>query len=496
MQKNEAFNILRTFSREELRKFRKFLNSEYFGKRAKAALLLEAVIKYHPMYSHVNLDKNALVKQIYPGKSGDTSTLRNLFSDLHDAALHFLMIKNFEASGNDRYNFLFNELMIKGLHGEFYKVLDKMGPESEACIDWVYFLNRHFRETSKFNFSHHAHKVRKQKNLGDEISFLSSSMNALIYFFVIELISLYFNFTFYQSSFDTSPHKGNISSALSFIDFAKLRETLKEDVNYFVLDLYESMLEAFKTPGDITKYHDYKKCVKLYFKRLSKDEKCAHYYKMITYCLLGAQNKFTGFDYDTELLQLYGEMLTNKYYQDRNTIHLPHELYRNILTHGIRIRNYEWLRSFVRRYSFMVFPGDRENMYHFGNAYLSFYLQNYTEALEHINNIELSFFIYKVDVKNLSMMIYYELGDIEGALCLVSSYKEFIRKNKIINPEKKKRYINFAKFTEKMLLFRSGSYKQDIGYLKHRLRLNDTVAFKPWITEKMSLLTPGLKKSA
>lgn len=491
--KSDVYEILRTFSKHELRLFQKFLHSEYFGKKPKLTELVNYIVRYHPMYNHVNLDKQKISQKLYNGKSYVDSTIRNLFCDLHEKLLHFMMIKNFESTESEKYNFLYNELSKKGLPGDFFKIVNENANDSEEIIDTYYFLNQHIVEANKFNLSHNNLKLQKERNIENELSYLNTSVKNLIYHFVTRLLAIYINFIFYKNTYNTSKENQTLYQLTSLIDFNKIKSILGNDENLFVIELYELMLKAFENQNDITGYHNYKNFVNRFFNRLGPAEKCFHYYKLITYCIRGNTFKYTGFDYDAELKQLYTDMLENKYYLDRNTQYLPHETYRNILFHGIRTKNYTWVIEFVKKYSFSVFPQDRENIYYYGKAYLNFNLGNYRDALECINQIDVNYFVYKADIKNLTLMIYYELGDIEGTLDLIISYKEFIRKNKLIHPERKTRYLNFSKFLEKIVLCRAGTLKQDIDYISNRLELNKSVAFKPWLQEKISSDSRNIK---
>jgi hypothetical protein len=85
-------------------------------------------------------------------------------------------------------------------------------------------------------------------------------------------------------------------------------------------------------------------------------------------------------------------------------------------------------------------------------------------------------------------MIYYELGYFEEALCLVKTYHEFLRKNRLVSVERKKRYFSFLKFLEKLINIKLSGEKTDIGYLKYRITNHPHTAFKPWLQEKISQL--------
>jgi tetratricopeptide (TPR) repeat protein len=188
-------------------------------------------------------------------------------------------------------------------------------------------------------------------------------------------------------------------------------------------------------------------------------------------------------------------MLSGSYYMDMGTNHLPCELFRNILFHGLRLKEYGWVNDFIDTYSPRVHPNDKENILNYGLAYLNFNIGNYEKAQDYLNKIEQSFFVFKVDVKNLMLMIYYELGYTEEGLSLIKSYREFIRRNKLLSRERQKRYHNFAKCLEKLIRYRAGTIKTNPGLIKRKLMKNNLVAFKDWLFEKIDVLQTSRKKA-
>src|SRR5438552_5190182 len=175
MQKNELYLILMTFTKNDTQRFRKFLKSPYFSVRSKQVQLYDEIIKYYPLLTHINLNKRTLSSGIYPGKRYNDATMRNLFSDLHDSVLKFLRIENFEKTGTEKDNFLFKELQSRNLHDEFSKIIAKTANGSEELVDFLFFLNNHFLEASKFNFSHLNTKLKKENNIVIELSYINNS---------------------------------------------------------------------------------------------------------------------------------------------------------------------------------------------------------------------------------------------------------------------------------------------------------------------------------
>lgn len=487
MKNYELLGILRSFSPGETAKFEKFLISPYFNNRRKIVLLYKEIVKYYPLFTHVNLSKRKLFKRVFPKAAYNDSTMRNLLSDLQESAMNFLSIENFERSKLDKSNFLFHELSIKGLHNEFWKTLEKTNELRDGLVDWTYFLNNHFTEANKYNFSHHYSKLHKETDLKKEISYLNNSVNNLVYFFVMNFTSIYLNYLTYKKSYNTyAAMHNNIEKLFSMMNFRELKELMQNDKNSFVIEIYSALIKLFADPESDENYYAFKKVFFSNISGLSKDERSFLYYQLITFSYLRLEAPVKGLDYEKELFTLFVEMLDKEYFLDRNTHHLPHELYRNILSHSLRMKNFAWAHEFIEKYSFRVHPSDKENMYNYGYAYLMYELGKYEDALLYLQKVEKEYFVYKIDVKNLLLKIFYELGYTEESLSLLKTHILSLRRNRLIEAERKKRYINFSKFLEKLVYHKAGTLRQDIGYIKHRLQRNEEVAFKPWLLEKIA----------
>jgi hypothetical protein len=488
MAKNDLYLILMSFTKTDTVKFRKFLKSPYFSLRSKQVQLYDEIIKYYPLFTHVNLNKRTLSSKIYPRKRYNDATIRNLFSDLHDSALKFLRIENFEKSGIEKDDFLFRELKMRNLNDEFSKIVIKLEASSNEPVDMIFFLNNHFLEANKFNFSHHNKKLKKEKNVQVETSYLNNSINHLIYFFVTTFITVYLNLLSYKMSFKTSLPEQSERKFLELINFATLNKLLKDNKHYFIIELYHLLIKTYLEFDNEEYYWNYKNDLIRKMHLLSPNEKNFHFYRLISYLSFKKFLNPTELSYRRELFVIYKQFLENEYYLDRNTNHLPHDLYRNILTDALDLKEFSWTEEFIKTYSNKVHPKDITNMYNYGYANWHYSLGNYETAIDYINKIEQDYFLYKIDIKNLSLKIYYELNYTEAALSLVKTYKETIRKNTLLNPERKKRYVNFSKYMELLILFKADACRHDIGYIRHKIIKNDSVAFKPWLLEKTESL--------
>ncbi len=483
----EIFPLLRTFSKDELKKFEKYLVSPYFNNSLKIISLFKEIKNYHPLFSDIRLSKEALYKKISPSAAYNDSTMRNLFADLHRAALDFLSLECINRRQMDKARFLLEEMGYRGLADEFTKTMNLIESEQKKGADWNYFLNGYFFEAAKINFSYLNEKILKGRKLSGQVDYLNNSSAYLNYFYVTESISNFLNTLIYSNAFNIDLKSQWNYMLLKSIDFKAIREILKDDAKHVaILDTYLALIELFSNPENEDYYFVYRKMVEDNAALFSKDELSFHFYKLLSYTTVKISRSGSKHDFNAELFDIFKKMLAQELYKDSKAKNMPHELFRSMLMHGLKMKEYQWALNLISVYSRKVHPNDIFNMYNFGMAYLSYDMGDYGNALKYIQEIEQDYFIFKFDIKNLTLMIYYELGYNEECLYVCKTYKELLRNNRLLSITRRKRYMNFVKILEKLVLYRAGTFRYDLGYIKHGLDRNEAVAFKGWLQEKIA----------
>ncbi|MCI0715553.1 MAG: hypothetical protein L0Y77_04430 [Chlorobi bacterium] len=469
--------------------FTEYLNSPYFNKSSKKIKFFSYVKQFYPLFTDERLNRDVIYKKLYPEKKYNDSTLRNFFSELHHDLLNFLATENFINDKAGKYKYLLHELTNKNLNEEWGNAIERFEEDLESGTDYNYFLNKHLISGNKFNYNYLNEKISRGKVLEEGINHIDNSTLFLLYHYILEVTTNYLNVISYSRQFNIAPENNFTSKVASLLDIQKiLTLTSTNERNKFILEIYRALLKMNSKPENENLYFEYKKVFYNNIEKLSKDEISLHHSRLTGYCILKIQNSEFPEKFSKELFELYKTILEKEYYKDNKTKYLLHEDFRNILLHGIRMKEYGWVDEFIKTYSKKVHPNDRENMNQYGNAYLNYNIGNYGKALKFLKRINPNFLYYKFDVKNLTLMVYFELGYYEEALYLIKTYLEFLRKNRLINPHRKKRYLSFVKFTEKLIHYRFGNSKHDFGYIRMRIAKHNKVAFKSWLMEKISLL--------
>lgn len=171
----------------------------------------------------------------------------------------------------------------------------------------------------------------------------------------------------------------------------------------------------------------------------------------------------SGLSFNNELMDLFSSLLNKKLYKNRKSEYLSSELYRDILLHGIHLKKYSWVANLIEEYNSELNPDERYNLLNYSYTYLYSSMGNYSKALIYYNNITLNKFIYKYDIKNIVLKMYYELNYFEEALCEIKSYREFLRNNVMVNDNRKVRTGTFLKYLERLILLRINSEKKSLN---------------------------------
>jgi hypothetical protein len=127
-------------------------------------------------------------------------------------------------------------------------------------------------------------------------------------------------------------------------------------------------------------------------------------------------------------------------------------------------------------------------------ANLLFEKGKFEEALERLSKIPYDVFIYKVDIKNLMLRIYYELNLYESAFSMINAFRNFLASSEEISGGFKTQQMNFLNFYNKLLKMKADNKNEDAGFLLKEMEKKDSLASKQWLIEKASQINIKAKK--
>ncbi|MBI5403650.1 MAG: hypothetical protein HY959_09615 [Ignavibacteriae bacterium] len=486
---HQIIDILKALSEEEIKQFRKFLASPYFNRSRNVNSMFEILVKFYPDFNSDKLSKEFISSKLFGQGKFNDSTIRNLLSDLVNSSELFLMQENFRKSALLSFDYLLKELREKKLADVFLRNSEKLNNRYSELknVDSEYYLAKHKIELNKFNFSAVNEKIMDNKVADEHLNELYLSGIYITVHYVIEIISLYLASIFYSINYNRPIENNFLKKAIKLVNLEDLQSLLSQTEHSFMINIYISLMKMFENMESDDAYYEYKNLVRAHSSKMDKDEAWFHYNNMVNYCTLRQiqSGDHSSDKYNLEMFEINEEILSNEYYTNKKVNYLRYEFFREILQLGLRLKKMNWVENFIINYGPKLHKSDKENMMNLAYTYLYYEKGDYLKSWKYLNKIKIDSFIYKYDLKNYALKLYYEMGHYEEALMLIDSYKKFMNRNEMISEQEKNRTKNFVSYLNKLILFKAGQLPQK-HFSTYRRRLStakDTISHS-WILAK------------
>jgi hypothetical protein len=493
-----VIEIIKSFSNEEIKDFRRFISSQYFVRSDKIFALFEELIKFHPNFNCKKLTKEYLFEKAFNSEKYNDSTFRNALSDLLEICELFLTQENFKKSATHSFDYLLKELSDKKLNNVFQRNSSKLDKQYATVenVDSQYYLSKYKLELNKYNYYSLNDKVNDSSTADLHFSEIFNSGIYLTVHYIIEIISLYLASVFYSIKYNRPLTQSFFENLLKAVNLYDLEKLIDKTGHGFMVKIYIALLKTFKNLDDTNTYLEYKSILKQNIGKLGKDEIWFHYTNLINYCMIKVRDKNNLEYFDSELFSLYQEILQNSYYKNSKTDYLRFSVYRDILFTGLRQKKINWVENFILTQSSNLHKSEKDNMMNLAYAYLYYEKGEFIQSWKYFNKIKIDYFFFKYDLKNYALKIYFDLGYYEEALTLIENYKKFLDRNDLLSESERKRIKNFITYLSKLILFKVGQipYKQFSTY-RRRLELANDTSSRNWILNKYEKFASEIKQS-
>jgi len=497
--RHKVLDIFRTFSEYDIKAFSKFLNSPFFNESEKLIRLFNILISFYPSFNSNLLTDKKISENLSPNLAYNKSTIKVLFSNLYNCSLNYLMVKNLMYKPFESQDLLRNELFSRNLYRYVEENIirfESSGKINEN-IDVSYFLNMFQLYTDKSNLIYLKNSKKNKELIDQDIDALIKRGVYLTYFFVMEFMREFDNLTSIGATYEFSKQQNLIYKLFNALNFESLFDLLIQNANNkkysIVLKIYLSLYLTFSNFDTETFYYEYKKLVLNNLNLLSIDEKRFHISRMLKYCMLKRDSSAFSVKFDNELFYVYDFLLKKGYYKSTVTEFFPDELFRNILKLGLKLKKYNWVLNFIKNYVKRLIPDRRKNMQNFSLAEYYFSRKMFKDSLKYLHKVVIDDFIFKLDIKNMMLITYFELREYDAALSLIDSYNHFLSGDRTLSSNQRIRYKNFVNATQKLILLKTSAGKHPTIDLE--LRLKNDFPYKQWVNEKFNVIIDGLSKA-
>lgn len=490
MYTHQLIGLIKSFSKKEMMRFGKFLKSPYFNNRKKLNKLFIILKRFHPDFEKRNFTKENIYKLLYGNKVYNDSTFRNLMSDLSKLAQQYLKQEGIIKKDPESTFFLTDELVKRRLITLFDNKISNNESifEGRNRYDSDYFMNKFRIQTDKFYVNLLTQTVLKKNIVVTESQKLINGIVFLLSYFVIESIKHNDTLLKYSRTYNIKKNIETVSKFIDIFNYDNLLSYIRSNSSLKVpiVEVYYHLLKAFINFENDYYYKQFKKCLFVCSKYLGINDNNFLHARLIDYWVLkknlGVQSSF---DIDKEIFIVNEIYIKNGYYKTESSEYIPFDIYRNVLLSCITVKKLSYMEEFINVYSKKLIPEHITNIEGYSHALLCFERGLFSKALNYLNKIKIDQFVYKLDMKNLQLKIYYELAQYESAISIIDTYKHFLSNNTLISESRKLLHYNFVNYTHKLIQYRSGSRKINLLYLADKVKVSKNIFDKNWILEKI-----------
>jgi len=483
MKDSKLVKILVTFSKEEWKEFEKFAASPYFNKGRNYIPFLKFLKKFYPKFDSEKLTRENVYKILYPGRKYKDYVIFSMTSGLYHLAEEFLIQKNDEGNLFKKEISLLNQLSLRnidGIHNKRYTEIDNRLHNQKAGQE-IFGL---FGELKTHNIQH-LMKSNYEKYLKENIP---TRADYFIFNFIFLLLNEVRDLIVLKNNYNIETEKDLSMQLFNSTDFKKIivyadthypekSPLIKTIVNCYIASITTEDL-YFTAKEELMKNYDLfeKNLLRQLF--LIMEGGCA--------TRLKAGNRL----YVKEWHELNRLCVEKKLhiYETQNFIH-PMTAH-NMLNIAFWNKEIKWIDLFINEHQ-NEFPHEFRNyLTTIGHVYLHILRKEYDYALKLLTTIDDSLIAFKIRVRTLQLIMYYELNEYELALNGLDSFKHFVSNNKEkFSQSEKSGIIKFLSIYEQLLKFRFGNIEISVKKLNKRIMEEIPSQSFDWLLEKTAELS-------
>lgn len=476
----KLYEKLKLIQKNEWKDFEKFVFSPYFNKGRDYIPLLSLLKKFHPDFESEKLSKENLYKQLYKGKKYNENVMNTILSGLSIICEEFFLYQNFREKDSREIRLL-NEYIKRGdeTGAAKYSKLVQSGLSRIPRDSMDFFENLDKIDALQLYYA----MIYKK---GKRCEVLIEGIKNLICFTMLQSFIFKKEILLNDKRYLESDSGSAIADKMmDSVDFEKLLDIIqKEDpVSFPILKIYYLVMKQLSDTENDDYYYEIRDLVSENLNTLEPDTGKRLLLNIMSICNMKSNSGKK--EFIKESFQIMKKLVEEKYFDDiHGTVYFPPSHFRNIVKAGIEVKETEWVENFVKDYSPKLEHSQTEPLMNFSLAKISFAKKNFDESLKYLGKVNTDNSIFKLDIKKLTSMIYYETGSFVNLNSLLNAYYQTVKIRNKKNENIFTRHRQFINYLKKLENIRNGSRDCSELHIQKEHLIKDNVSEKNWLMEK------------
>jgi len=478
MENSQLINILKSLNKKELREFRKFVRSPYFNNRSEVVRFYDAIKIFYPLFNSKNMNEEIIFSKVYPGKKYSNLLMRKLVSLMIKLLMDFYAISSFKDNAPE-----YNVKMLYKLHEKKLPVMfEKKAAATAALLQNAKHTFSYYE--SKFNYTSILNGYLVHKNEKAAVKKLQGELDDFIEYFVSVLLLLYIRFSNWSYIY-------NIKYDLKFYDETMKLISKYRYGNVTLVSINYNML-MLSTTQDEKYFYELTKCRNKFETKLSDMDDFNIYIVLSQFCLKKIHAGKIKFRKDH--FELTKSLLKRNFFPRQYGYMEPY-FFTSIVFNASRLKEFAWTEDFIESHKNNLDPALEDEIVNYSYSTVEFDKGNFEKALRYLSTVNPQSLYMKLTVKNLLVMVYYELNFTDELISLIDSFRHFLHRDKDTGESLKKRDTVFIKFVSELVRIRLSEEKGAALELKKKIEKSPYFSIKEWLLQKTDELVKTKKRT-
>lgn len=463
MQNTRLTILLSTFSKKELRHLRKFITSPFYNQRQDVVDLFDLIESCFRANCPLP-DKEGLFKKLY----GETETY-----DDHKVrmAMSFLLKLAEQYLVNEA--FFSENVLVKTRLTAIYrqrnlpKHFERTIREAKSELEKLPQRNATFYQLDQdLQMEEYRFQSTQRRTTDHNLQSITDNLDIVYFSKKLRQACLLLS---HQAVYKKEYRFGLLEAILQQVEQEELLGTPAISLYYYC---YQSLTQ----PSEPTYFQQLKKLLVTEGGNFPKNEIADLYLLAINFCIKKHNEGEQA--YLADEFDLYKNGLEKGYLLNEGV--LSRFTYRNTVTTGLALREYEWVEQFIYRFKGNLEEAHRDSTFSFSLARLEFQRKNFGTALQLLQKSEYQDLLLNLAAKGVIMKIFYETAAFDALYSHLDAMQRFIRRKNIIGYHRE-HYRNTILFTRKLM---EATDDRALAALKKEIEMEKSVAEKGWLLEQ------------
>lgn len=480
MLNNTLLNILSKFTAKEIKEFGEFVNSPFFNKNENVIKLYTYIKKFYPEFNDKRLEKEYIYRKIFSKSKYNDGFMRTTIFNLGKLAEDYIAYINFTKDDLKRgISFLeeLNERKLEKVFLKYYSEIEddingikykgaeyfymqyELQRQMEIYMDWSKFKNKDFKNYTP-----------------NRMTYIDDDLTS---FYLVQALNHY-RFLLDKAQFEQVDHNYEFIDYL--VDYLLKKDNHFKDKLKIKLHLYEVLLLKEKKAEY---YFVLKDILVNEADNLSKSDRYSLHNILQAFCVNVTYTGETKFI--KERFELYKLCIEQELYAASEHVYFDDLLFANIALTAVHSGEFGWAEKFIDTYQDKIAPENTEFVLNYTHARLNFAKGLFEEALKYLNKIKsIKHIQFKLPIRDLTMMVYFELGMLNQANYQIDSYRHFLTNNRqSLSDTRFERISSFLKSFTRLVKIKEKNNKLELVKLTKELEDNPNIQERRWLLNKI-----------